>query len=566
MPTMSLSSFLTRALPRREYAMLSRWPIRNKLLILMLLLAGAVITLSASGFHATYLYRGLVRGLRGRATELPLATQLVCDIDDARSTLSQARGLAEEVAQATAGYEQAKQLPDLIETQFTLLEERLTRNLSVARETLRLYREELQEKDESDESLNDNRDEWQTIHKFEDILAELDAVRQTEGWITANDQRWEVEKYLGQLRNLCVELPSFLHNRLRTMVEEVRNQYRTLIFLNSVTSLIGGVLLVVLIRLIYTWVLRPLRLLVKGSRCVAAGDFNYRIHLRSRDEMAELADALNAMTARFRAIRDDLDRQVAERTKQVVRSEQLASVGFLAAGVAHEINNPLAAIALCAESLEGRVSEAISPDADCTEAELDVIRTYLHMIQNEAFRCKGITERLLDFSRLGDVQRHPTDLGELVQGVIDMLGHLGKYHDKRIVFAPSAPVIALANAQEMKQVVLNLLTNGLDAVAERGEVRVELGAVDGRAALTITDNGCGMTDEVRKHLFEPFFTRRRTGQGIGLGLSITYRIVADHGGAIDVYSAGPDRGSRFRVTLPLASGVKESSYRYHQAA
>ncbi len=103
-------------------------------------------------------------------------------------------------------------------------------------------------------------------------------------------------------------------------------------------------------------------------------------------------------------------------------------------------------------------------------------------------------------------------------------------------------------------------------------MRVELTTSGQRAVLTITDNGCGMTDEVRKHLFEPFFTRRRTGQGIGLGLSITYRIVADHGGQIDVFSAGPGKGSEFRVTLPLADGIlplsasaKEISHRYQAA-
>ena len=102
-------------------------------------------------------------------------------------------------------------------------------------------------------------------------------------------------------------------------------------------------------------------MLVKGSRRVAAGEFGYRIALQTHDEMAELADALNDMTARFQAIRDDLDRQVQERTKQVVRSEQLASVGFLAAGVAHEINNPLASIAMCAESLESRLGRICPP-------------------------------------------------------------------------------------------------------------------------------------------------------------------------------------------------------------
>ncbi len=142
-------------------------------------------------------------------------------------------------------------------------------------------------------------------------------------------------------------------------------------------------------------------MLIKGSRIVAAGDFTYRIHLDSHDEMAELGAAMNDMTSRFCTIRDDLDHQVQVRTQQVVRSEQLASVGFLAAGVAHEINNPLASIALCAESLEGRLSEMCPDGSQHTE----VVQRYLKMIQTEAFRCKEITEKLLDFSRLGPAKR-----------------------------------------------------------------------------------------------------------------------------------------------------------------
>jgi len=298
---------------------------------------------------------------------------------------------------------------------------------------------------------------------------------------------------------------------------------------------------------------------------VAGGEFGYRISLETHDEMSELADAMNEMTARFEAIRDGLDREVQERTKQVVRSEQLASVGFLAAGVAHEINNPLASIALCAESLESRIAELLEAVPAAGAADREVIRNYLRMIQNEAFRCKGITEGLLDFSRMGDVTRHSTDLRELVQGVIDMVAHLGTYQDKHIEFAPGDGIVAPVNSQELKQVVLNLITNGLDSLSPGGVLNIELQTNRGQAEIAFTDNGCGMTDEVLKHLFEPFFTRRRCGQGTGLGLSITYRIVADHGGHIDVHSDGPGKGSRFCVTLPLTEKQREREHRYQAA-
>jgi len=287
----------------------------------------------------------------------------------------------------------------------------------------------------------------------------------------------------------------------------------------------------------------------------------------TRDEMAELGEAMNDMTRRFQDIRDGLDLQVQERTKQVVRNEQLASVGFLAAGVAHEINNPLASIAMCAESLEGRIREALAGAAAATSSgeQLAVIANYLRMIQSEAFRCKEITEKLLDFSRLGQAKRQDTELGELIQGVIEVIGHVGKYQRKRIAFLRSEAVVAAVNAQEIKQVALNLLTNALDSVDDEGEVRVELATREGMAELTVADNGCGMEPGVLEHVFEPFFTRRRAGQGTGLGLSIAHRIIADHGGSIEAQSAGVGQGAVFRVRLPLVRAPQETRPR-RQAA
>jgi signal transduction histidine kinase len=109
----------------------------------------------------------------------------------------------------------------------------------------------------------------------------------------------------------------------------------------------------------------------------------------------------------------------------------------------------------------------------------------------------------------------------------------------------------------MKQVVLNLITNGLDSVDHGGRVTVTVAANGPNADIVVVDNGCGLTEEVRQHLFEPFFTRRRSGQGTGLGLSITYRIVAEHGGQIIVHSAGVGKGSRFTVTLPLRQSLSQ---------
>jgi signal transduction histidine kinase len=245
----------------------------------------------------------------------------------------------------------------------------------------------------------------------------------------------------------------------------------------------------------------------------------------------------------------------------VVRSEQLASVGFLAAGVAHEINNPLASVAMSAESLESRMGEIL----DGEDPQHAIISNYLRMIQSEAFRCKEITERLLDFSRTGQAKREDAELGQLVEGVIEMVGHLGKYQDKNIEFRSAGPTIAPVNPQEMKQIVLNLLANALDSVGKGGHVEVRLSARDGFAELAFIDDGCGMEADVRDRVFEPFFTRRPTGQGTGLGLFITHCIVSDHGGQIEAESDGPGQGATFRVWLPLSEKSKEVTNQYRAA-
>src|SRR5438270_4148921 len=144
--------------------------------------------------------------------------------------------------------------------------------------------------------------------------------------------------------------------------------------------------------LFHRWVLSPVRLLQRGVRHVARGSFDYKISLKSGDEMQDLAEAFNDMTAKISITYADLERQVQERSRQLVRSERLAGVGFLAAGVAHEINNPLASIAFCSEALENRLGPILDGIRDGAEADAKIIRNYLRMILEEAFRCKSITE------------------------------------------------------------------------------------------------------------------------------------------------------------------------------
>ncbi|MCH8946931.1 MAG: HAMP domain-containing histidine kinase, partial [Acidobacteria bacterium] len=248
------------------------------------------------------------------------------------------------------------------------------------------------------------------------------------------------------------------------------------------------------------------------------------IVLASERAEAQVAAALQQGAASFLVKAGDYGRVlplVVERVAQVLSS--WAEVGKL---VRHEINNPLAYIAMCGESLEMRLHEVMqagkAPTDQKHQEQFDVVRGYLRMIQDEAFRSKEITDRLLDFSRQGDCEKHRTDLVELVQGVIAMVRHLGKYRNLHVVFNPTGPVEVEVNPQEIKQVVLNLITNSLEALEAGGTVEIELSQRAGQVELVVRDDGCGMTEEVLAHIFEPFFTSRASGQGTGLGLAITH--------------------------------------------
>lgn len=364
---------------------------------------------------------------------------------------------------------------------------------------------------------------------------------------------------IDRLNKRVMSLPDILHRDFFAVLTLSKGHYESSRVIVWVSALAVLVMLGALMTLVHRWVLYPVRLLHRGVRRVARGSFDYKINLQSGDEMQALAEAFNDMTARLSATYADLERQVLERSRQLVRSERLAGVGFLAAGVAHEINNPLASIAFCSEALENRVRPLLESADSAAKADAKVVGNYLRMIQEEAFRCKRITERLLDFSRCGEIQRQRTDLGGLTQSVVEMVQHMGKYREKQITFHQREAVFAHVDPQEIKQVVLNLVVNALDCMDPGGSLRINLRHAEGMAELSVEDDGCGMAPEVLENIFEPFFTRRKGGKGTGLGLSITHRIVSQHGGEIQASSDGEGQGSRFVVRLPVRPPESASS-------
>jgi PAS domain S-box-containing protein len=234
--------------------------------------------------------------------------------------------------------------------------------------------------------------------------------------------------------------------------------------------------------------------------------------------------------------------------RQMVLTERLTTAGRLAAGVAHELNNPLATIAGCAEALKERSQDAHLRDLDAFKD----FPSYLGLIEEEAYRCKEITGSLLHFVRDPGSRRAPTDLNVLVEKVLELLGHQSRYAHSRLERRPDPELPdVVANEGQLRQVFLGIASNALDAMEGRGTLTVATRRMNAREVeIAFTDEGPGIPEPILPRVFDPFFTTKPPGQGTGLGLAIAQGFVADHEGRIEVASR-VGAGTTFRVILPV---------------
>jgi signal transduction histidine kinase len=293
----------------------------------------------------------------------------------------------------------------------------------------------------------------------------------------------------------------------------------------------------------------------------------YLTEKRGAEEFSEEDEALTKTLAAQAAIAienaslyEELHRSYQELKRSqalLLRQEKLASLGRLAAGLAHELNNPLNTIAGFVEALQRR-SQA---ETLLASEEFEDFPQFLRMIQAEVDRAASIVRRLLDFAR----QREPSfalvDLGGLITESVSFVDRQAALANKRILMAPlPGPVQLKADAQMLQQLLLNLLTNALDAIEGAGEVRIAVNTVAGGqgsrgqreiAQISIADSGCGIPAENLSRVFDPFFTTKEVGKGTGLGLPICQSIVEQHGGTIEIKSEGVGKGTTVTVKLPL---------------
>jgi two-component system NtrC family sensor kinase len=301
---------------------------------------------------------------------------------------------------------------------------------------------------------------------------------------------------------------------------------------------------------------RPLDEMVEATRRIAAGRLDQAVATPSQKEIAALAASFNEMTERLREMKKEqgewartLAERVRERTEEVValqgrisQSERLASVGMLAAGVAHEINNPLGGIL----ALTSLTLEDLPPDAPDRESLEEVVR--------QAERCRDIVKGLLEFSRQSQVHTEPGDLDGILDAALALLRRQSLFFNVEVVRerGPDLPPV-FVDRTKLEEVFLNVLMNAAQAMDGCGTIRISTRAdEDGdHVSIRIRDTGRGIPPEQLPHVFDPFFTTRTGGEGTGLGLAIAYGIVTEHRGTISVESE-PGRGTTFTIRLPVS--------------
>lgn len=396
-----------------------------------------------------------------------------------------------------------------------------------------------------------------------------------------NKARTSLRNQVNALQDIAAGIPDF-GNSLPQLLVTSRQTYRASLWWVSISTGLVVMLLVVGLFAGRRWISRPWKKLLEGTHRVAQGKFDYRVRLDTRDEFAELADSFNRMTDRFVETRDKLERDARELAEQLTRQERLAGLGFLSAGIAHELNNPLTAIRWTSESLLTRFATLFG---NVSPQNAAFVENYLKMIQCESSRCQQITAKLLDFARGGDGLRANQDLTQIIHEVMHLVRAMSKYRECEIVFDRSEPCVLEVNGNEIKQVVLNLVANGLDAIEDAtrqvnrrprlsgsslaslsnsessstvaGRLEIRLNEFTDHVELEFQDTGCGMSADVLRRIFDPFFTTKPTGQGTGLGLPICHRIVTEHGGRLAAASAGSGCGSTFRLSLPRVANSQQ---------
>jgi signal transduction histidine kinase len=281
--------------------------------------------------------------------------------------------------------------------------------------------------------------------------------------------------------------------------------------------------------------IRPILGLNRTMRRAARGDLSVRARPGASAEVGELAHAFNRLMDEIEEARD---REKARRS-QLAHTEKMAAVGTLAAGVAHEVNNPLSGILTCIENMRNNLDDR------------EMLERYLKLIHDGLQRIEHTVVNLLDFSRERKMELAPTSINHSLRHVAELTKYqLREGHvDVEFDLDPRQPYVT-ADQFQMDQLFLNLVLNALQAMPDGGRLTLRTVQEDGTVLAEVHDTGVGISEEMRERIFDPFFTTREVGEGTGLGLTVSDSIVTAHGGTLE-FESTPGRGSVFRVSLPI---------------
>jgi two-component system NtrC family sensor kinase len=347
----------------------------------------------------------------------------------------------------------------------------------------------------------------------------------------------------------AVEIRESLASRDRYVRVSIRNTVLTTLALAGLSSILAAMLGVSLVG-------RPVRALVAQARRVGRGELDHRLKVHRRDELGELATEMNAMCDQLDAAHRRVESETAARIatlEQLRHADRLMTVGKLASGIAHELGTPLNVVSGRAKMIERGQTNA------------DETKDAARIIGEQSARMARIIRQLLDFARRRGPKKAAADIAELAGQVASLLTPMATKHSVEIeVTHPDELPTAECDVSQIQQVVTNLVVNAIQAMKDSGRVRLELSAetrtpppdVGGTEArfvrLDVCDTGTGIDPAVLEHVFEPFVTTKDVGEGTGLGLSVAYGIVREHGGFIELESKLGE-GTRFSVYLPATA-------------
>ncbi|HLK66102.1 MAG TPA: ATP-binding protein [Bryobacteraceae bacterium] len=319
--------------------------------------------------------------------------------------------------------------------------------------------------------------------------------------------------------------------------------------------LVSAILFGCLAAILFMWIVvyRPVKKLINGTHRVAAGDLDYRLPAGSGDELGDLADSFNKMTAQVAGVQAHIEEEVRRKTAELERvhktllsSEKMASIGKLAATVAHEINNPLFGILTYARLVIRELQKHEIPG----RAE---ILEELETIERESRRCGDLVKNLLTFSRQAPSIRQPNDLNTVVHRAVLLVKHKLEMQSIQLEesLTEGLPLVN-CDANQIQQVIVVLMVNASEAMPKGGtlEVSTRFDADKELASVFVKDTGSGIPADVLPRIFDPFFTTKEDQNRTGLGLAVAHSIVEQHAGDISVQSTSGE-GTEFQVTLPV---------------